>query len=67
MRDPNRLYSFYDELQAIHMEKFPDLRFGQLMSGFIYWCIHTKRIDIFNLEESEFIELFKEFSYEKIN
>ena len=67
MRDPNRLYSFYNELQTIHMEKFPDLRFGQLMYGFVYWCMHTERIDIFNLEESKFIELFKEFSDEKVN
>lgn len=67
MRDPKRLYSFYDELQTIHMEKFPDLRFGQLMYCFVYWCMHTERIDIFNLEESKFIELFKEFSSERVN
>jgi hypothetical protein len=47
------------------MEKFPDLRFGQLMYSFVYWCMHTERIDIFNLEENKFIELFKEFSNEK--
>jgi hypothetical protein len=65
MRDPNRLYSFYDELQAIHMEKFPDLRFGQLMYGFVYWCMNTKKNDTFDLEDSEYMELFKEFANEK--
>ena len=31
MRNPNRLYKFYDKLRAIHMTQFPDMRFGQLM------------------------------------
>lgn len=31
MRNPNRLYEFYDKLRAIHMTQFPDMRFGQLM------------------------------------
>lgn len=31
MRDANRLYGFYDKLREVHMTKFPDLRFGQLV------------------------------------
>lgn len=31
MRNPNRLYNFYDELKRIHMTHVPDWRFGQML------------------------------------
>lgn len=61
MRDPNRTYPFCIELATIWSEKYPDLRFGQLMYNFIAWCSSTKKRDIFFPEEKEFMELFKEF------
>lgn len=58
MRNPDRLNDFYDGLKAIHKLSFPDLRFGQLISNFIYWYGN----DIFYLEESDFMKLFIQFT-----
>jgi len=55
MRDPNRLYKFYAELQRIHIQYFPDLRFGQFMVNFL------KRTDPFYWEEDEFIERLRKY------
>ena len=63
MRDPNRLYHFYNELMRIHMNH-PDIRFGQLMYNFTRWLNYEKEKDIFYLEEDTFIELFKEYMKE---
>ena len=62
MRDPNRLYSFYTQLITIHIDKFPDLRFGQMVFNFSEWLKLDKNIDIFYLEEDEFVKYFKEYS-----
>ena len=51
MRDPNRLYRFYNEMQQIHM-KYPDIRFGQLMYNFTRWLNYEKRKDIFYIEDN---------------
>ena len=56
MRDPNRLYDFYRQLQEIHITYFPDWRFGQLMCNFISECG-----DPFYWEEDEFLRRFKEY------
>lgn len=50
MRDPNRLYGFYDELRRIHMEHVPNWRFGQMISN----IFHDK--DIFYMEEDEILK-----------
>ena len=63
MRDANRLYNFYNDLQCIHM-KYPDIRFGQLMYNFTRWLNYEKCKDIFYLEEDAFIKLFKEYMKE---
>ena len=63
MRDPNRLYNFYNELQCIHM-KHPHMRFGQLVYNFTKWLDDTKNIDIFYLEENDLLTLFKEYMKE---
>lgn len=66
MRDPNRLYSFYDGLRQIHMENFPDWRFGQLVNNFMSWLWVVKRVDCFFPEEGDMLDYIREFSeYEK--
>ena len=61
MRDPNRLYTFYNEIMRIHMEQFPDWRFSQLIVNFIGW-LQQRSIDPFYLEEDVILILFKEFA-----
>lgn len=62
MRDPNRLYKFYNELMRIHIENFPDWRFGQLIGNFEAWLLIKKDIcDIFYIEEEEFLKLINEY------
>lgn len=34
MRDPNRLYNFYNEVTRLHMTYRPDWRIGQFWDGF---------------------------------
>ena len=65
MRDPNRLYHFYDEVRRLHMEYRPDWRFGQFIYNFIVWLNSRKSIDPFFPEDDEMIELLKEFVDEK--
>lgn len=64
MRDPNRLYKFYNELMRIHMEKFPDWRFGQFIGNFEAWLLMNSRdIDgMFYIEEEEFLKLLNEYA-----
>lgn len=62
MRDPNRLCNFYNELMKIHIENFPDWRFGQLVCNLERWLQNTKRLnDIFFIEEDEMMNYIKEF------
>lgn len=61
MRNPNRLHKFYDELKKIHMEHFPDWRFGQLVNNVLGWWTAKHKRDIFFPEEDEMIEIFKEY------
>ena len=55
MRDPNRLYNFYDELRRIHLTYVPDWRFGQMMNNIFY------NEDIFYMEEDEVLKRVKEY------
>ena len=67
MRDPNRLYKFYDEIRRIHMEHCPDWRFGQLVSNIESWIQHEKGIaDIFYIEEDGMMKLLKEYFHEEV-
>ena len=62
MRDPNRLYSFYNELMKIHMENFSDMRFGQLVCNLERWLQINKKIDdIFYIEECAMLRYLDEF------
>ena len=55
MRDPNRLYSFYDELRKLHMTYVPDWRFGQMIMN--VFCT----TDIFYMEEDEILKQIREY------
>jgi len=57
MRDPNRLYSLYDRLRTVHMEQFPDWRFGQFIFNFLDWY----KKDPFYIEDDKFLELLDRF------
>lgn len=62
MRDPNRLYKFYDELLRIHITYYPDWRFCQLVSNIEAWLKTQKGIaDIFYIEETQFLKLMREY------
>ena len=61
MRDKNRLKNFYQELQDIHMNNFPDWRVGQMIVNVLAdWQAKTGR-DIFFPEEDEMIQIFKDY------
>ena len=62
MRDPNRLDNFYFQLREIHKTKFPDWRFGQLMSNFLGCVYSQKNIDPFFPEENKMLEYLKEYA-----
>ena len=55
MRDPNRLYNFYDELRCLHMNYAPDWRFSQLMYNVF------GNDDIFYLEEEYVLRRIKKY------
>lgn len=55
MRDPNRLYNFYDELRRMHMTYAPDLRFAQLMINIF------GMVDVYYKEEDEVLKRVKEY------
>lgn len=62
MRNINRLYGFYNELMKIHMENFPDWRFGQLINNLERWLQINKKIeDIFYIEENAMLHYINEF------
>ena len=54
MRDPNRLYDFYDQIREMHMKYAPDLRFAQMIFNVF------GDTDIFYLEEEDVIKAVKE-------
>lgn len=61
MRDPNRLYKFYAELQNIHSTYFPDLTFEQ----FIYAFLDQYGRDPFFPEEDEYLKAVEKWAKER--
>lgn len=61
MRDPNRLYKFYENLRDMHMTHFPDWRFGQFMLNFIEWYYNKYKRDIFYIEDDKMVKIIKEY------
>lgn len=47
MRDPNRLYNFYNEVTRLHMTYRPDWRIGQFWDSFKKWLEVFKGADMF--------------------
>ena len=60
MRDPNRLYPFYQQLTEVHQRTFPDWRFGQFMINFLSW-VQSEKCDPFFPEEDKMLEYIKEY------
>lgn len=56
MRNPDRIEPFLTELGQLWKEKYPDWRFGQLMTNFF-----REMGDPFYLEEDEWLVAFKSF------
>lgn len=57
MRDINRIEPFMNEMASIWKEKFPDWRFGQLMSN--SFCAFG---DSFYYEEEELLVAFRAYA-----
>ena len=55
MKNPNRLYNFYNEVTRLHMTHFSDWRTGQFWLNFLSWLQNEKKIDPFFQEESEML------------
>lgn len=65
IRDPNRLYNFYNEVTRLHMTYKPDWRAGQFWLNFFAWVQDYKQ-DPFFPEEDEMLTYLKEFCGEKV-
>lgn len=61
MRDPNRLYKFYENLRDMHMAYLPDWRFGQFILNFTGWYYAKYKKDIFYIEDDKILKIFREF------
>lgn len=58
----SQLYELYRILQDYHVKYFSQIRFGQLMSNFnTYMSEKYKNIDLFYLENDEYLTYFKEY------
>lgn len=65
MRNTNRIKPFCDEFAVLWAKRYPDLRFGQLLSNFFGWVYSEKGVDIFFPEEDRMMEYFREYCGEK--
>ena len=65
MRDPNRLYNFYNEVTRLQIKYYPDWRVGQFMINFLYWIQNDKKRDTFYIEEDELLTYLKEYCGEE--
>ena len=61
MRDPNRLYDFYEILRAIHQNNIPDWRFGQFIMNFMGWYCDKYKRDIFYIEDDKMMKVIREY------
>lgn len=58
MRDENRIQPFCEEFAELWL-KYPDLRFGQIMSNIARYCQMEHRKDMFYMEEDELMEIIR--------
>lgn len=66
MREPERLFLFYDTMRNLHMKLLPDWRFGQLMSNFWGWYWSKTKKDMFFPEEDEVLQYLTEYIKEVV-
>lgn len=59
MRDPNRIQSFCTEFTEL-WSKYPDLRFGQIMSNISRYIQMEYRKDMFYMEEDELMKIIRD-------
>ena len=59
MRDVNRIKPFCDEFAEL-WSRYPDLRFGQIMSNIARYTQMECRKDMFFMEEDELMKIIKE-------
>lgn len=62
-RKIERLEPFYQQLTEIHMNTFPDYRFGQFMCNFLGW-VQAYKGDPFFPEEDKMLQYLKEYQKE---
>ncbi len=62
MREPYRLYNFHEKLREIHIEKCPDLRFGQLCFNFFGWLAAERGVAYVFLEENELLTALERYA-----
>lgn len=65
IRNPNRLYDFYNEVTRLHTTYMPDWRASQFWMNFLSWVQNEKKRDPFFLEEKEMLTYLKEYCGEK--
>ena len=58
MRDVNRIYPFCNELAQL-WSKYPDLRFGQIMSNIARYVQMEHRRDMFFMEDDELMDVIR--------
>lgn len=59
MRDINRIKPFCNEFAQL-WEKYPDLRFGQIMSNIARYMQMEHRKDMFFMEDDELMKVIRE-------
>ncbi len=59
MRDPNRIKPFCDDFATL-WSRYPDLRFGQIMSNIARYVQMEYRKDMFFMEEDELMKIIKD-------
>ena len=66
MKDARDQYiiNFGANIAVSWMLHIPELRFGQTMSNFERWLKINKKIDIFYIEDEDFLTYFIEFAKE---
>lgn len=66
IRDPNRLYNFYNEVTRLHMTYMPDWRVGQFWMNFLGFIQSKKNIDPFFPEDDIMLTYLKEYCEEEV-
>lgn len=65
MRNPNRLYDFYNEVTRLHMTYMPNWRAGQFWMNFLGFVQRKKNRDPFFPEEQELLAYLREYCGER--